>query len=198
MLEAIDEKSFYNLSNLADEIIAEGLKDNLKKLYDFLINLFNKTDIDNWINSSTYKLKRKTNENDKIKSIEIEKLINEFNNFKQPILFYKVIEYFYYNLNLKCNRTEFINCVLNAIKMTEVGDSIYKTMIDQRNKFRRVGRKIDGKCLGTVELTKGLEFDTVIILDAETFKNPKELYVAMTRACKNLFIFSNSETLKPF
>lgn len=198
LLEAIDEKSFYNLSNLADEIIAEGLKDNLKKLYDFLINLFNKTDIDNWINSSTYKLKRKTNENDKIKSIEIEKLINEFNNFKQPILFYKVIEYFYYNLNLKCNRTEFINCVLNAIKMTEVGDSIYKTMIDQRNKFRRVGRKIDGKCLGTVELTKGLEFDTVIILDAETFKNPKELYVAMTRACKNLFIFSNSETLKPF
>lgn len=55
-------------------------------------------------------------------------------------------------------------------------------MINQRNKFRRVGRKIDGKCLDTVELTKGLEFDTVIILDAETFKNPKELYVAMTRA----------------
>ena len=32
----------------------------------------------------------------------------------------------------------------------------------------------------------------------EKIKNPKELYVAMTRACKNLFIFSNSETLKPF
>ena len=55
-------------------------------------------------------------------------------------------------------------------------------MINQRNKFRRVGRKIDRKCLCTVELTKGLEFDTVIILNAETFKNPKELYVAMTRA----------------
>ena len=31
LLEAIDEKSFYNLSNLADEIVAEGLKDNLNK-----------------------------------------------------------------------------------------------------------------------------------------------------------------------
>ena len=121
LLEAIDERSFYNLSNLADEIISKGLNDNLKKLYDFLINLFNKTDIDNWISSTTYKSKRKTKENDKIISIELEKLINEFNNSKQPILFYKVIEYFYYNLNLKCNRTEFINCALNAIKMTEEG-----------------------------------------------------------------------------
>lgn len=198
LLEAIDEKSFYELSNIADEIITEGLSVDLKKLYNFLISLFNKTDIDNWINSATYKIKRKIHENDKIISAEIEKLIDEFNNSNQPILLGRIIEYFYFNLKLKCNRTEFIHSIITAIKTTEAGKSIYKTMIEQRNKFRRIGRKIDGKCLGTVALTKGLEFDTVIILDAETFRDPKELYVAMTRACKNLIIFSQNTKLQPF
>lgn len=198
LLEAIDEKSFYKLSNMADEIVSEGLNINLKKLYDFLVSLFNKTDIDKWINPKSYNLIRKTNEDDKKISGEIRELINHFNNSKQPLLLGKIIEYFYCTLKLKCNRTEFIHCVLNAIKMTEDGDSIYKTMVDQRNKFRRVGRKINGKCLGTVALIKGLEFDTVVILDAETFKNPKELYVAMTRACKNLIIFSQNSKLQPF
>lgn len=198
LLEAIDEKSFYKLSNMADEIVSEGLNINLKKLYDFLANLFNKTDIDKWINSKSYNLIRKTNDYDKQISNEIQELIGTFNNSKQPLLFGKIIEYFYYTLKLKCNRTEFIYCILNAIKMTEYGNSIYKTMVEQRNKFRRVGRKVDGKCLGTVALTKGLEFDTVIILDAEGFKNPKELYVAMTRACKNLFIFSQNSKLQPY
>lgn len=78
----------------------------------------------------------------------------------------RIIEYFYFNLKLKCNRTEFIHSIITAIKTTEAGKSIYKTMVEQRNKFRRIGRKINGKCLGTVALTKGLEFDTVIILDA--------------------------------
>ncbi len=198
LLEAIDEKSFYNLSKNADEIVAEGLNANLKNLYEFLVNLFNKTDIDKWINSKSYNLIRKVNETDKIISNEIEILIDTFNSSKQPLLFGKIIEYFSSTLKLKCNRTEFLYSILNAIKLTEQGKSIYQTMVEQRNKFRRVGRKINGKCLGTVALTKGLEFDTVIILDAESFKDPKELYVAMTRACKNLIIFSNSVTLKSF
>lgn len=183
---------------MADEIVSEGLNVNLKKLYDFLVNLFNKTDIDKWINSKSYNLIRKTKKDDKQISNEIQELISAFNNSKHPLLFGKIIEYFYYTLKLKCSRTEFIHCILNAINMTEYRNSIYKTMVDQRNKFRKVGRKINGKCLGTVALTKGLEFDTVVILDAETFKNPKELYVAMTRACKNLIIFSQNSKLQPF
>lgn len=112
LLEAIDEKSFYKLSSMADEIVNEGLNVNLKKLYDFLVNLFNKTDIDKWINSKSYNLIRKTNEDDKQISNEIQELISAFNNSKQPLLFGKIIEYFYYTLKLKCSRTEFIQCIL--------------------------------------------------------------------------------------
>ena len=94
LLEAIDEKSFYNLTKLADEIITEGLVLNLKKLYDFLVNLFNKTDIEKWINSTSYKLIRKTNEGDKKISNDIEELIKSFNNSRLPLLLGKIIEYF--------------------------------------------------------------------------------------------------------
>ena len=76
-------------------------------------------------------------------------------------------------------------------------ESVYKAMINQRNRIRRLGRKVEGKCLGTTPLTKGLEFDTVAILDAHNFTSPKDLYVALTRASKKLIIFSKNSILTP-
>lgn len=67
--------------------------------------------------------------------------------------------------------------------------------INQGNRIRRAGQNVEGKCLGTTALTKGLEFDTVAILDAHSFTYPKNLYVALTRASKKLIIFSKTLTL---
>lgn len=59
-----------------------------------------------------------------------------------------------------------------------------------------MGRKIEGKCIGTTLLTKGLEFDTVIILYPERFEDKKNFYVAISRACKTLvFITSTNEII---
>ena len=41
-------------------------------------------------------------------------------------------------------------------------DTILERMTQNRNKVRIVGRKVDGKCIGTTLLTKGLEFEDVI------------------------------------
>lgn len=68
-------------------------------------------------------------------------------------------------------------------------------MISHKNIVRRVGRKINGKCIGTTLLTKGLEFDTVAIMDADKFESAKHLYVALTRASKKLIIFTQSDVL---
>lgn len=68
-------------------------------------------------------------------------------------------------------------------------------MKEMRNVVRRGGRKIRGRCIGTTLLTKGLEFDTVIILDAHRFEDSKNFYVAISRACKNLVILSKEQTL---
>jgi len=67
-----------------------------------------------------------------------------------------------------------------------------------RNVKRRMGRKIKGKCIGTTLLTKGLEFDTVAILNAHEFDCPKNLYVALTRSSKRLIVFTNNKVLSPY
>ena len=65
-------------------------------------------------------------------------------------------------------------------------------MNQYKNKIRMSGRKVLGKCIGTTLLTKGLEFDTVIILWANLIRDKRNFYVAISRACKELYIFSNS------
>ena len=52
--------------------------------------------------------------------------------------------------------------------------------------------------MGTTLLTKGLEFDTVAVLDAHKFKNPENFYVAITRASKKLVIFKNNKILSAY
>ncbi|MBM2835319.1 MAG: hypothetical protein HW406_2480, partial [Candidatus Brocadiaceae bacterium] len=78
------------------------------------------------------------------------------------------------------------------------GISVYEAMKEIRNIKRRMGRKVNGSCIGTTLLTKGLEFDTVAVLDAHKFKCPKNFYVAITRACRRLIIFTNNKILSPY
>ena len=78
------------------------------------------------------------------------------------------------------------------------GDTIYESMKKNRDVLRRVGRNIKGRCIGTTLLTKGLEFDVVIVLNAHLFTNPKHLYVALTRASKKLIVISQNSILNPY
>ena len=54
------------------------------------------------------------------------------------------------------------------------------------------GRKIEGSCIGTTLLTKGLEADTVILIKPSAlFKDInglKHLYVALTRAINKIIL----------
>lgn len=101
-----------------------------------------------------------------------------------------------YNIGLKTKRHELVRVILNATKGAVVeGETVFEIMKKNKNITRRVGRKVNGKCLGTTLLTKGLEFDTVVILDAHKFQCPKHFYVAITRACKRLIVFSKTEML---
>jgi DNA helicase-2/ATP-dependent DNA helicase PcrA len=47
-------------------------------------------------------------------------------------------------------------------------------------------------------LTKGLEFDNVVILNAQDFNDPKHLYVALTRCCKRLVVITDNPFLHPY
>lgn len=65
-----------------------------------------------------------------------------------------------------------------------------------RNRTRQLGRILPRFAVGTTLLVKGLEFDHVVILDADQL-DAKNLYVAMTRGSRSLTIVSGSPTLRP-
>lgn len=197
LLEAIDDKSFYATAEKADALInkiARASKKSIKIKKDALDSLFYKTDLDIWFNDDG--LKNKQDENEKRRSQEFQIKIERFIGSPSTGNLYEIILEAKNGLKLKYKRDEIIFSFLRALK--EAGQSnisVYEAMKKSRNTIRRSGRKIHGKCIGTTLLTKGLEFDTVAILDAHRFECPKHLYVALTRCCKKLIIFTEKTTL---
>jgi hypothetical protein len=65
-----------------------------------------------------------------------------------------------------------------------------------RDKIRHTGRRQHARVASRTVLVKGLEYDHVIIADASNLLDPKNLYVALTRARKTITIISSSRYLR--
>ncbi|SHK00174.1 DNA helicase-2 / ATP-dependent DNA helicase PcrA [Tangfeifania diversioriginum] len=101
--------------------------------------------------------------------------------------------------NVRIVRNELFYDLCNSFQKSSIEKiSVFESMKEIRNVKRRVGRKINGKYIGTTLLTKGLEAKTVVILDAHKFTDPKNFYVAMTRASSRLIVFSEENILNPY
>lgn len=200
LIEAIDDKRFYSLAKDIDSLyssIQRATKPKKIIKEKILEIIFQKTSINDWFNENDVKNKRNNDQKSKAKILnsKIELFLEQPNslNLKNIILYLKNI------LKVKYDSEGLVYAILNALTKSNLeGKSVFEAMKEQRNIIRRVGRKIDGKCIGTTLLTKGLEFDTVAILDADKFDNPKHLYVALTRCCKTLIIFSSKDILSPY
>ena len=100
------------------------------------------------------------------------------------------------NLRWKAKRADIFSSVFTCLKLAnENATSVLEEMKKHKNRIRQVGRRIEGRCIGTTLLTKGLEFDTVVLIEADTIDSSKDFYVAVSRACKEVHIFSSSPTL---
>lgn len=200
LLEAIDDRSFYSLAKKIDTLrssIVRARKPVKRIKKDVLEKIFYKTELDVWFNENGIKNKR--NDADKIKYIALENVINSFISNPSSENMNNIILELKSNIKIKYKREGLLYAVLKALRHAALDEvSVYESMKDHRNVIRRSGRKIYGKCIGTTLLTKGLEFDTVAILDADKIDCPKHLYVALTRCCKNLFIFSSQSALSPY
>jgi DNA helicase-2/ATP-dependent DNA helicase PcrA len=197
LLEAIDDGSFYAIAKKADGLIdgiGRARKKTIRIRKDACDAIFNKTDLDVWFNNTG--LKNKRSESDKKRSVKMQIKIEAFINTPSANNLHDVILEAKNGLKLKYKRDEIVFSFLQSLKEAEQSSiSVYEAMKKRRNTIRRSGRKIHGKCIGTTLLTKGLEFDTVAILDAHRFECPKHLYVALTRCCKKLIIFTEQTTL---
>lgn len=192
LLEAIDDKDFYKCAQTIDSLRCEGGKitgDLLIKLLEAIS--FNKGDVTEWFSSKGVKHKR--TEKEKCNTIKI-----MYENFVQSKSFdalYQIIDYAHTKLKWKYKRPALLNAIKKVLHDYRES-SCLERMKTYKNKIRIVGRKVKGKCIGNTWLTKGLEFDDVIILDAHKYKDCNNFYVAISHACKNLYIYSKTSTLK--
>ncbi|MBL4799468.1 MAG: UvrD-helicase domain-containing protein [Oleispira sp.] len=215
LLEAIDDSKFYSLAKGADKIISSipRARKPIKNIYNFLANFFLKTSpknrknigLNDWIAKSSrtrdddYYLKSKQADAADLGQ-ELASIISKLETTPSHTAMYSLLLFLKSTLRLKIKpRKELLNSLLQALnKSVSESISVYDAMKEHKNTIRRVGRKVQGKCMGTTLLTKGLEFDTVVIMDAHKFESPKHLYVALTRCCKNLVIFTKGSQLGPF
>lgn len=193
LLESIDDKDFYNLSKEVDNAIEDNIIIIIKNI---CLKLFNKTEIDKWFNNNG--LKRKTKIHDQETIAPLKGLFLQL----ERSIHYDIIATSLKTISnlpsVKCYRKDLFYSLLSALRDADInGTTVYDAMINHRNAIRRHGRKVMGKSIGTTLLTKGLEFDTVVILNAHKFECPKHLYVALTRASKRLVVFANNSVLNP-
>lgn len=212
LLEAIDDKAFYRLATEIDSCIESVKRSHKpkKKIFNILCSLFHKTSPMNTKNKGLrdwFSVQSSSSQEDfKIKNKQgVEKELSLRLNAKIATLleapnsesFYNLFQFLRYDLRLRIvRRRDLVNSIVKSLKSScRQGISVHEAMLQHKNFIRRNGRKAEGKCIGTTLLTKGLEFDTVAILDAHKFDCPKNFYVALTRCCKNLVIFTCSNTI---
>ena len=193
LFEAVDEKSYYNISSQLDKLTSPNTTITINAIKSMLVKLYNKGDIDKWINDN-YIINKRGKDN--IHSLEIKRICDKLILSKNYKTLYSLFQYFKIELKSKSIRTELRDSIIRCTHDAAINkSSIHDSMVKNKNIQRRSGRKVKGKIIGTTLLTKGLEFDTVVILDAEKITDAKHFYVAISRACKNLIIFTTSRIL---
>lgn len=204
LLDALDGKAYYDKSKKIDDYIElcknSHRADKLNHFKNLLESLYiNNEFINTWIRKekrkAAYFLKKKKLE-EQNQSSKLQDLYNSYVTAPSITSLYFILEYVINMKAYKNQRADFMNdilrCMSTAIEyQTSVTDAMYR----QRSQIRHIGRKISGKCIGTTLLTKGLEFDTVIVLDADKFTDKRHFYVAISRACKTLVLITNQPNI---
>lgn len=195
MIESIDNKNYYKYCKLFDN---KNGQDLIAEIIKFSRQFFLKTIVNLWFRPNNT-LKAKQGVGDQTIMTNLQSTITSLLCTKNYLQIANLIMQINNLPKNKCHRKDFVRDVINALHDANARNiTAYDAMKRNRDIIRREGRSVIGKCIGTTLLTKGLEFDTVIVLNAQQFKDPKHLYVAMTRACKRLIVISNSNILHPY
>lgn len=195
LIESIDDKDFYTFSNHFDKQAGQNL---ISEILDFTKKISSKTVISQWFNDNGL-LKNKRSPEEKVVSQKLRDIIDLITQCKSSKGIADLITEITQLPNNKCYRIELKRDMIKALELAHAeGETIYESMKKNRDILRRIGRNIKGRCIGTTLLTKGLEFDVVIVLNAHLFSSPKHLYVALTRASKKLIVISQTPILNPY
>lgn len=179
LLESIDDKDFYKIAKSFDAATTANVQ---KIIRDVAFELYDPSTLNIRLNDTGFKRKTKSEEQLVIEPVINSVKIAETNfSFKTVTVILRQIR----NIpGIKCYRKELSYAINKALEQAYYNKTtVYDAMITHRN---------------TTLLTKGLEFETVVVLNAHKFTCPKNLYVALTRASKRLIVFTNNFELSPY
>lgn len=193
LLESIDDKDFYRFAEILDETLSLATPDLELNLMNIFEEVFNKTGIGKWFNKGKVCNRKKFPSETK----ELREKMYQLIQTPSAEIVLSVFKLLRKLPDIKCYRKELYTSLLGAMQAASVeGSTVLDAMYSHRNTIRATGRKISGRVIGTTLLTKGLECDTVVVLNANRFTCPKNLYVALTRASKRLVVFTETTLLK--
>lgn len=194
MIESIDDNIFYSSCISFDKLNGCSL---IESIVNLMRTIGSKTKINVWF-KNTGQLKSKRLVADQLIRSSLETIITDLKEKKSYTNIASLIEAIENIPDMKVYRKDFLHDICNALRDADrLGVSAAESIERNRNILRRKGRKIQGKVIGTTLLTKGLEFDTVVVLNAHRFNDKRHLYVALTRCCKQLIVISNNHILNP-
>lgn len=195
MLESIDDSDFYETVKAFENNVEKSLIASIKV---FLKETCVASSLDEWLHDDgslvNVRAVKKLPTFTKIKEI-IDPLLKQ----KTPSIILSTISQLRNLLNIKVVRNDVYYTIERVlIDASRRNISLSESLKHNRDVVRRIGRNIQGKYLGTILLTKGLECDTVIVLNAHQFPDGKHLYVALSRCSKRLIVASDSPILSPY
>ena len=195
LIEPIDGKDYYSCCQQFDIHSGQSL---IKDVSDMMRKVCNKTCINNWIKpDGTLKNKRKVE--DQAVMSELVSAINPLMKEKTYLSIANLIVAIARLPEIIIYRKEFIRDIYHTlVNAHKLGITASESIVRNRNLLRRKGRKVMRKSIGTTLLTKGLEFDCVVVLNAQQFNDPKHLYVALTRCRERLVVVSDIAVLHPY
>ena len=194
ILNSVDDKNYYLFCKNIDNCIGSDL---IGCIVDMMSLSCKKSAVDKWFTGN--KLIKKRSTEDKAIASQLQEEIDAIIATKSKLAIVNLINKIISLPDNMCCRYQLVNDVIKALKEAKTNNvSVLEAMGDIRNVVRHQGRKVVGRSIGTTLLTKGLEFDVVIILNAHLFKDPKNLYVALTRACRKLVIITDNVILNPY
>lgn len=200
ILDAIDSSEYYKNSKNIDKYLEKCRTSNrinkINWLFDILVDLqLSKTELRKWIDRDKNTFKHRTKEN----LAASEKLIELFDKFassKDLSSLKDVIGLASHLPKMKRYHSYMLHTISKCFDIAQTNNiSMFQAMKLFKTRIRHQGRTVEGECIGTTLLTKGLEFDTVIIWNADKFEDAKNFYVAISRACRKLFIITDSTTI---
>ena len=200
VIDAIDSSEYYTCAKKIDTFIqkcCQGSRINkIAWLFDILTELhLNISKIKKWINRSENRFIPKIKGNITLYERMVE-LFATFESDKTQISLRNVITFVVNLPEIKIYHRHFYYTIEKCFDIAQANNvSMFEAMKILKARVRHQGRTIKGRCIGTTLLTKGLEFDTVIILDTNKFEDAKNFYVAISRACRKLIIITEKTTL---